>query len=125
MTDPSDEVRQTAQDRMGDDALIVHGWSIDVGNLRKAIQDLPDDYELMVTCSDVDDCEIAEAHIDSVYPPSLGSPGLLIITTGQTVTSEYAFHERMDVFHMTGAGVKLWSEEHEVWYKLGENPSGV
>ena len=69
----------------------------------------------MITCSDVDDCEIAEAHIDSLYPPALGSPGLLVFTSGQTVTSEYGFHPRMDAYHQTGSGVKNWSEEDEAW----------
>lgn len=114
----SDEVRRHREENMMgevDDQPIIHGWSINIGQLKKAISDLPDDYELMVTCSDVDDCEIAETHIDSLYPPALESPGLLILSTGQTVTSEYAFHPRMDAYHQSSAGVKQWSEEKLQW----------
>lgn len=119
----SDEVSEMWKEHGGDDSTISYNWSINIGQIKKAIADLPDDYELMVTCSDVDDCEIAETHIDSVYPPSLGSPGLLVLTTGQTVTSDYAFHARMDAYHSTGSGVLLWSEEKQEWYNLHDQSS--
>lgn len=114
----SEEVRRHRDENMGgkvDDQPIVRGWSIDIGQLKKAIANMPDDYELMVTCSEVDDCDIAETHIDSLYLPALGSPGLLILSTGQTVSSEYAFHARMDAYHQSNRGVKHWSEEKQEW----------
>ena len=118
----SDEVRETWDERNGDDGLIVSGWSITVGELKKALEIVPDDYEVMITCSDVDDCDIAETHIDGLYPPALSSVGLFILHSGQTVSSEYAYHERMDAFHSTGSGVLNWSENAQKWYKIGERP---
>lgn len=113
----SEEVRRHREDNMFgevDDSMIVRGWSITAADLKKALEAVPDDYEVMLTCADVDDCDIASMRIDGLYPPALGSPGLLILGGGQVVNAEYAFHERMDTHHMVG-GDRAWSDE-KGWY---------
>ncbi|WP_424863031.1 hypothetical protein [Streptomyces sp. MMS24-I29] len=71
--------------------------SVTVGELRKAIADLPDDYEVVLDDADVDDCEIAEVYIASQHPPALGTPGLLVLKSGQIISSEYHYGPRLDV----------------------------
>lgn len=110
---PSNEVEEHRVGNMHgevDDQLITSGWSITVGELKKAIVDLPDDYEVMLTNAEVDDCDISNVNIDGLYPPALGSVGLLILGGGQILNSEYAFHERMDAHHAVG-GDKRWHPE--------------
>lgn len=106
----SDEVGEMWEDHRGDESPILSGWSITVGELKRAIADLPDEYEVMLENADVDDCDISNVNINRVYPPSLGSPGLLILGGGQIVNSEYAYHQRMDVHHQVG-GDKRWRRE--------------
>lgn len=72
------------------------GWSITVGDLRRALEGIPDDYEVMLTNADVVDTDISNINIDSLYRPYANSPGLLILGGGQVVNSEYAYHQRMD-----------------------------
>lgn len=76
---------------------MAKGWSMTVGELRKAIADLPDDYEVVLDNADVDHCEIAEVHIAQRYQPALDAPGLLVLTGGQTISYEYHYGPRMDV----------------------------
>lgn len=90
------------------------GWSMTVGEMRKAIADVPDDYEIVIDAADVDDCEIAEAKIRDLYPPALGSSGLLVVTCGQVISSEYFYHDRMDAGHMS-AGYPYWDSKAEKW----------
>lgn len=119
MTDESDEVRRHRAANMHgevDDQIISNGWSITVAELKAALAEVPDDYEVMLTNAEVDDCEISNINIDVLYPPALGSPGLFLMGGGQIVTSEYAFHERMDAHHEVG-GTKTWRMP-------GNNPEG-
>ena len=97
----------------------MHGWSMSVGEIKKALSSVPDDYEIMVDNAEVDDCEIAEVHIRNMYPPALDSPGLVILSCGQVVTSEYDYHPRMDADHMIG-GTLWWNSQTQEWRKLGE-----
>lgn len=102
------EQEQMWEDHHGDDSPIMSGWSITVGELKRALLDVPDDYEVMLENADVDDCDISNVNINRLYPPALGSPGLLVLGGGQIVNSEYAYHERMDAHHTVG-GDKWWS----------------
>lgn len=107
----SDEVRNHRENNMDgevDDQIISRGWSITVGELRDAIKDIPDDYEVMLENADVDDIDISNVNINSLYPPALGSPGLLILGGGQIVNSEYAYHDRMDAYHDGDISVPYW-----------------
>lgn len=96
-----------------DPALISSGWSITVGELRQALADIPDDYEVMLENADVDDIDISNVNINRLYPPALGSPGLVILGGGQILNSEYAYHARMDTHHEIG-GDKHWRSD-EGW----------
>lgn len=96
---------------------LSRGWSLTLGELRKAIDGLPDDYEVMLCNAEVDDIEIEEAQIDGMYPPSAtGSPGLFILRGGQIITSEYDYHNRMDAHHALG-GDSWWSPDKQQWVK--------
>lgn len=127
MTDESEEVRHHREDNMlgeVDDQLVCKGWSITVGELKRAIADIPDDYEVMLENADVDDCDISNININKLFPPALGSPGLLVMGGGQIVNSEYAYHERLDA-HMDIGGDKSWSRGFgdnykEGWFGYGE-----
>lgn len=118
----SDEVRQQWEEHQGDDAIIGGGWSITVGELKRAIAGIPDDYEVMLENAEVDDCDISNVNINDLYPPALGAPGLLILGGGQIVNAEYAYHQRMDAMHMTdnapywvGPGHVRYEREGEGW----------
>lgn len=90
---------------------ISKGWSITVGELKRAIADIPDDYEVMLSNAEVNDIDISNVNIDNLYPPSAtGSPGLLILGGGQILNSEYDYHNRMDAHHAVG-GDKSWHRE--------------
>jgi len=94
-------------------AHISSGWSITVGELREAIRNIPDDYEVMLENAEVDDCEISNVNINLSYPPSAtGSPGLLVLGGGQIVTSEYDYHNRMNAHHTVG-GDQWWNNHRE------------
>lgn len=87
---------------MSDEGVIVEsgglssGWSITVADLRKALENVPDDYEVMITnTQEIDDLSIAGVHIADLMPPSAeGSPGLLVLGGGQIVNSEYGYDAR-------------------------------
>lgn len=123
MTHESDEVREHREEIMHgevDDQLVSSGWSITVGELKRAIADIPDDYEVMLTNADVDDIDISNVNIDTLYPPALGSPGLLVLGGGQILNSEYAFQPRMDAHHSVG-GAKFWVQSR---YARDDRPEG-
>jgi hypothetical protein len=76
----------------------------------------------MLTNAEVDDIDISNVNIDGLYPPALGAPGMLILGGGQIVNAEYAYHQRMDVAHMTdgnpywvGPGHARFEREGEGW----------
>lgn len=115
MTGESDEVRHHREENMHgevEDSIISKGWSISVAELKAALSDLPDDYEVMLTNADVDDISICNVNIDGLYPPALGSPGILRLSGGQIVNSEYAYWERMDAHHEVG-GDSVWTGQYE------------
>lgn len=112
MSDESEEVRQHREEKMNgevDDSFISSGWSITVGELKRALADIPDDYEVMLCNADVDDIDISDVYIDGLYPPALGSPGIFLLGGGQILNSEYAYDARMDAHHEVG-GDKYWSD---------------
>lgn len=74
------------------------GWSITVEQLRKALEDIPDDYEVMLENADVGDIEICGAHLSLVFPPTETSPGLLVLGGGQILNYEYGYDERLSRF---------------------------
>lgn len=76
----------------------MKGWSATVGELRAAIQDVPDDYEVVLDNADVEDCEIATVYVRALMDPALDAPGLLVLGSGQVITSEYHYHPRLDVW---------------------------
>lgn len=76
-----------------------YGWSITVGDLRRALDGVPDDYEVMLENAEVDDCEISNVNINHLYRPYADAPGLLVLGGGQIITSEYGYHERLDLTH--------------------------
>lgn len=86
----------------------MYGWSITVGDLRRALDGVPDDYEVMLSNAEVDDCDISNVNVDSLYPPFEGAPGLLVLGGGQTLNHEYGYHERMDRGHEGTDDVKSW-----------------
>lgn len=115
----SEDSQNEGLDEMGgevDDKLITNGWSITVGDLKAALSTVPDDYEVMLTCADVDEIDISNVNIDRLYPPSLGSNGLLVLGGGQILNSEYAYHVRMDVDHQIGT-TSTWDERRLEWVK--------
>ena len=102
MTNQSDEVANMNEDHLGDDVPISSGWSITVGELKRALAEVPDDYEVMLCNAEVDDVDISNVNIDGLLPPALGSPGIFRLSGGQIVNSEYAYHPRLDVSFETG-----------------------
>ena len=88
----------TEEDFMDEESPIMNGWSMTVGELRAAIEGVPDDYEVMLENAEVEDCEISSMSVQALLPPALGSTGLLVLGGGQIVTSEYAYHPRFDVW---------------------------
>lgn len=114
----SDEVRRHREENMHgevDDSLISPGWSITVGELKRALKDVPDDYEVMLCNADVDDVDICSVNIDGLLPPALGSTGIFRLGGGQILNVEYAYHPRIDAHHEVG-GDKHWSTR--------DNPEG-
>lgn len=97
-----------------DQTIICSGWSITVGELKRALADVPDDYEVMLENAEVDEIDISNVNINRLYPPSAtGSPGLLILGGGQILNAEYDYDNRMDAHHEIG-GDKHWRKE-EGW----------
>lgn len=114
----SEEVRRYREENMHgaiDDSIISPGWSITVGELKRALADVPDDYEVMLCNAEVDDVDICNVNIDGLYPPALGSPGIFRLGGGQIVNTEYAYDARMHAHHEIG-GDKYWTTR--------ENPEG-
>lgn len=92
-----------------------YGWSITVGELKAALKDIPDDYEVMLENAEVGDIEIADLRPSRIYPPTpMGSPGLVILSGGQIVNSEYDYDNRMDAHHEIG-GDKHWDSVNKRW----------
>lgn len=87
-----------------DDRPLTNGWSMTVGELKAALKDIEDDYEVFI---DLGDCEINTAHLSTagLFRPSLGSNGLFILDAGQVVSTEYGYHSRMDVDHSIGCNL--------------------
>lgn len=97
---------------------ISAGWSITVGELKRALADIPDDYEVMLTNAEVDDTDICNVNIDGLYPPSAtGSPGIFRLGGGQILNSEYDYWNRMDAHHSVG-GDRYWKSD-EGWISYG------
>ena len=106
--DESDEVHDHRVYNMRgevDDSIISSGWSITVGELKKALASVPDDYEVMLTNAEVGDIDISNVNIDGIFPPALGSVGIFRLGGGQIVNSEYAYWERMDAHHAVGGSL--------------------
>lgn len=108
------------------------GWSITVGELRAALEGVPDDYEVMLENAEVDDCEISNVNIRMLIPPAttesgeceiydsgwcgahstwdhegrphVNSPGLLVLGGGQILNSEYGYLPRLDAWLEQEAG---------------------
>lgn len=85
-----------------------------VGEMKEAIKDLPDDYEVVIDGADVEDCEIAELHLDSLYTPHLDHTGLVVLSAGQPISEDYDYHVRLDVALDYDKGVR-WDEENKRW----------
>lgn len=97
-------------------AYICSGWSITVGQLRAAIADVPDDYEVMLENAEVGDIDISNVNIERVFPPSAtGSPGLLILGGGQIVNAEYDYDNRLDAHHAVGGDKRYVNGKWEDW----------
>lgn len=96
-------------------ATLCSGWSITAGELKQALKDVPDDYEVMLENAEVGDIEISNVSIGRLYPPSAtGSPGLLILGGGQILNSEYDYDNRMDAHHAVG-GDRWWNSNEGYW----------
>lgn len=92
-----------------------NGWSLTVGDLKKMLADMPDDYEVMI---DEGDCEIASAYADRYYDRTpMGSTGILVLGMGQVVSSEYDYHNRLDVALDTGLGDSRWDPKEQRWIR--------
>ena len=76
-----------------------YGWSINAGELKRALANVPDDYEVMLENAEVDDTEISNININRLLPPFKGSPGLLVLGGGQIVSWEYGYERRMDAVY--------------------------
>lgn len=88
------------------------GWSVSIGELRKAIQDIPDDYELVIDGVEVD-CDLNSLHPRRLMHPVLDKPGLLVMEPGMPITSDYEYHPRLDVWLEIGG--EDWSEKDQKW----------
>ncbi|AUV60686.1 hypothetical protein HOS75_gp044 [Gordonia phage SteveFrench] len=92
-------------------------WSTSVGEMKAALEGLPDDYEIVLENADVDDINIAELRIIHLFPPTpYGNAGLVVLGQGQVVSGEYDYETRLDVqLHTEDSGVKTWNEEARRW----------
>jgi hypothetical protein len=98
---------------------VSNGWSITVKELKLALESVPDDYEVMLSCTnEVEDMDICTVHIDRMYPPSItGSVGLFILNGGQGVNSEYDYDNRMDA-HLELGGSPHWNDRTQTWNSI-------
>lgn len=120
-------MRHQDDPNMGPSPCGYYGWSITVGELRKAIEGVPDEYEVMLEDADVDDCEISSIRVNHLYPPFEGAPGLLVMGGGQIVTYEYGYEERMDISfgdapertkeELRALKSKFWDTERGEWWE--------
>ncbi|QRI45560.1 hypothetical protein SEA_EKHEIN_86 [Gordonia phage Ekhein] len=92
-------------------------WSASVGEMKAALANVPDDYEIVLDGADVDSCEIGELRIAHLFPPTPhGNAGLVVLNQGQVVTAEYDYHERLDTYlDHPESGVKVWDEPAKEW----------
>lgn len=89
------------------------GWSITVAEMKEAIKDVPDDYEIVMDNAEVDECEIASVTIADMYPPALGAAGLVVLRGGQVISAEYDYHVRLDAsFDFPSDS---WNDREWVW----------
>lgn len=96
-------------------------WSMTVGEMRAAIDGVPDDYEIVLDNAEVDDCEISNVSVDIRLDPALDCPGLLVLRGGQIISSEYEYHARLDACLQFNVGwswgnVPLYDHEFK-WVK--------
>ena len=99
-----------------------------VGELRASIADVPDDYEVVLDNAEVDDCEISAVRVVALHEAVttddpcvmddddwcfkhaheerryVNAPGLLVLGGGQIISSEYAYHYRLDRWLMGSLG---------------------
>ena len=94
----------------------MRGWSMSLSELRAAIADLPDDYEVGIDGAEVADCEIADLHVDRKLPPAHDHAGLLVLRSGQQISYEYDYHPRLDVDLDFG---QTWDAQAKAWKNAG------
>lgn len=98
-----------------DDAPICSdGWSISLRELRAAIKGLPDEWEVVLDAADVEDCEIAALHVHGRHGPTDQTCGLLVLSAGQVISSEYDYHRRLDASFEDPSHPR-WDEETASW----------
>ncbi|AVD99181.1 hypothetical protein SEA_ADGERS_87 [Gordonia phage Adgers] len=92
-------------------------WSVSVGEMKAALANVPDDYEIVLESADVDDLNIAELNIIHLYPPTpQGNAGLVILGQGQVVSAEYDYENRHETYlYYPDSGVKTWDEPAKEW----------
>jgi hypothetical protein len=95
----------------------MNGWSITVGEMKKALENIPDDYEIVIENCEVGDCEISGAAIYLNFPPENDGVGLIVLGGSQVITSEYNFHERMDAWlWLSSNPVLRWDSQAKAWH---------
>lgn len=96
--------------------LTPQGWSLSVGTLLHALKDLPSDTEVMLSNAEVGDIDIADLHIETLYPEArgIGAPPILVLGSRQVVSSEYAYPQRMDAAHLLGNDSR-WDDKSNTW----------
>lgn len=102
---------------VGPDSPWSNKWSIGVGEMKKALADIPDDYEIVLENADVDDLNIAEVNIVHLFPPTPhGNAGLVVLGQGQVISGEYDYENRLETWlHYSESGVKRWDEGSMTW----------
>lgn len=91
--------REVIDENRGKSPCGMYGWSITAGELKRALADVPDDYEVMLENAEVDDMAISNVNIDRMLPPFKGSPGLVVLGGGQIVSWEYGYERRMEAVY--------------------------
>ncbi|QOR56229.1 hypothetical protein SEA_LINETTI_85 [Gordonia phage Linetti] len=92
-------------------------WSASVGEMKAALENVPDDYEIVLENADVDDLNIAELRIGHLFPPTPhGNNGLVVLSQGQVISAEYDYENRHDTFlEYPQSGVMRWDEAKKIW----------